>query len=342
MHHSRALYFLVFIVCWSSCASPEPGPKPDAVGTLSLIQDSTLASWGDSPRQRILDWVGSVTDTAGESFIPVPDRIAVFDNDGTLWPEQPMPSQLLFALDYLRAKASDNPQWSKDPILRAFLVGDKPAIQKAGMKGLAKVMAVSHANIRSSEFSRHVQQWMDTAKEGKFGKRYDVVIYQPMLELMAFLRKKDFKTFIVSGGGADFMRVWAEKAYGIPPYQVVGSYADAKFSLQDSTVIITKTGEGFYLDDKEAKPLAIHRFIGKVPVLCGGNSDGDLAMMQYTASSPYKSLNILLHHTDADREYAYDLKTLSGHLEKALTEATARGWLVVDMKKDFKRIFPFQ
>jgi hypothetical protein len=249
---------------------------------------------------------------------------------------------LIFALDFLRGHASENPGWRNDPDLRMFLDGNKAAIQKAGLKGLEKVMSLSHANVRSEEFNRRVQQWVDTAKDARFGKRYVDETYQPMLELLSFLRKNDFKTFIVSGGGADFMRVWTEKAYGIPPYQVVGSYGDAKFSLQDTVGVITKTGEHPYVDDKEGKPVAIHRFIGKLPVLCGGNSDGDLAMMQYTASSPYKSLNILLHHTDADREYAYDLKTLSGHLEKALTEARARGWLVVDMKTDFKKIFPFQ
>jgi phosphoglycolate phosphatase-like HAD superfamily hydrolase len=332
--------FLTAIIILFSCAEPEP--KPDPIGTVTVIRDSLLPSWGEAPRQRILGWVRVVTDSTGKDFIPLPDRIAVFDNDGTLWPEQPMPNQLLFALDYLHVNAADNPLWGKDPVLNAFINGDKVAIQKAGLKGLGKVMALSHANISSDDFATHVQQWVDTAKEGKFGKHYVEVIYQPMLELLGLLRSKGFKTFIVSGGGADFMRVWAEKAYGIPPYQVVGSYGDVKFSLKDSTAIITKTGENLYVDDKEGKPEAIHRFIGKVPVLCGGNSDGDLAMMQYTASSKYKSLNILLHHTDADREYAYDIKTLSGHLEKALTEADTRGWLVVDMKKDFKRIFPFQ
>jgi len=335
----RYLLAILAILSLSAC---KPSAEPAQVEASVFKKDSSLLSWAEAPRSRILDWLSSVTDTKGKDFILESDRIAVFDNDGTLWPEQPMPNQLLFALDFLKAGSADHPEWKKDPLLKPFLEGDKPAIQKAGMKGLGQVMSISHANVPVDAFEARVQQWADTARERKFGKKYVEAVYQPMLELLGLLRENGFKTFIVSGGGADFMRAWTEKTYGIPPYQVVGSYADAKFSLQDSTVILTKTGEGFYLDDKEAKPLAIHRFIGKVPVLCAGNSDGDLAMMQYTASSKYKSLNILLHHTDADREYAYDLKTLSGHLEKALIEANTRGWLVVDMKKDFKRIFPFQ
>jgi phosphoglycolate phosphatase-like HAD superfamily hydrolase len=289
-----------------------------------------------------MNWVAEVTDSTGKYYIPEADRIAVFDNDGTLWPEQPVPNQLVYAIDYVRSQADQHPEWSKDAALKAFIDGDPDALRKGGKKGLGKLMAISHAGMSETAFNEHVQQWIDTAKDKKFGKLYRELVYQPMLELLQHLRENGFKNFIVSGGGADFMRVWTEKVYGIPPYQVVGSYAGAKFELHDSIPVITKLPQDLYVDDKEGKPVAIHRFIGKVPVFCGGNSDGDLAMMQYTAGSKYKPMNVLIYHTDAEREYKYDLDALSGYLEKALVEARARGWVVVDMKNDFRRIFPFE
>jgi phosphoglycolate phosphatase-like HAD superfamily hydrolase len=324
-----------------SCSQDTPKNTITDVQTVVLL-DSPLKSWADAPRTRIMDWVKEVTDSTGKQYIPEADRIAVFDNDGTLWPEQPIPNQLVYAIDFVRSQASQHPEWRKDAALKAFIDGDPDAIRKAGKKGLGKLMAISHSGMSETVFNEHVQQWIDTAKDKKFGKLYKDLVYEPMLELLEHLRNHGFKTFIVSGGGADFMRVWTEKVYGIPPYQVVGSYAGAKFELKDSVPVIIKLPQELYVDDKEGKPVAIHRFIGKVPVLCGGNSDGDLAMMQYTAGSKYKPMNVLLYHTDAEREYQYDLKTLSGHLEKALVEARARGWLVVDMKSDFRRIFPFE
>jgi phosphoglycolate phosphatase-like HAD superfamily hydrolase len=324
-----------------SCGQETPRNTITEVQTVILL-DSPLKSWADGPRTRILNWVREVTDSTGKNYIPEADRIAVFDNDGTLWPEQPIPNQLAFAIDFVRSQAGQHPQWMKDPALKALIASDPDALNKAGKKGLAKVMAISHSGMSVAVFNEHVQQWIDTAKDNKFGRLYKDLVYQPMLELLEHLRDNGFKTFIVSGGGADFMRVWTEQVYGIPPYQVVGSYMGAKFELKESTPVITKLPQDVYSDDKEAKPIAIHRFIGKVPVFCGGNSDGDLAMMQYTAGSKYKPMNVLLYHTDAEREYQYDLKTLSGYLEKALVEARARGWVVVDMKSDFRRIFPFE
>ena len=337
----KFIVFLCSLVMLLSCGQETPKNTITDVQTVVLL-DSPLKSWADGPRTRIMNWVEEVTDSTGKHYIPEADRIAVFDNDGTLWPEQPVPNQLVYAIDFVRSQADQHPEWAKDAALKAFIDGHPDALRKAGKKGLGKLMAISHSGMSETAFNEHVQQWIDTAKDKKFGKPYRELVYQPMLELLEQLRENGFKNFIVSGGGADFMRVWTEKVYGIPPYQVVGSYSGAKFELKDSTPVITKLPQDLYVDDKEGKPVAIHRFIGKVPVFCGGNSDGDLAMMQYTAGSKYKPMNVLIYHTDAEREYQYDLKTLSGHLEKALVEAKARGWVVVDMKNDFRRVFPFE
>jgi phosphoglycolate phosphatase-like HAD superfamily hydrolase len=328
---------LILVSSLSSCRHHQPAtPLKDAA------RADVLVSWAETPRQAIESWVKAVTDTASADFIPEADRIAVFDNDGTLWPEQPVPTQLIFAVDYLKARAEDNPVWQKDPVLKTVLEGGLSSLGKIGEAGLAKVMAVSHSGITEQQFSEAVKKWVDTTLDPRFRKPYSQVVYQPMLELLKYLRENEFKTFIVSGGGADFMRPWTEEVYGIPPYQVVGSYEEAVYELKDGKPVIIKIAGKPFFDDAAAKPVAIHRFIGKVPVFCGGNSDGDQAMMQYTSGSKYKSLCVLLHHTDSIREYAYDVKTLSGHLETALEEAKLKNWLVIDMQKDFKRIFPFE
>lgn len=301
-----------------------------------------LSSWSDSTRLLIETWVKDVTDTSSTNFIPVVDRIAVFDNDGTLWPEQPVPNELIFAIANLKALAPAHPEFQKDSVLKGVLNGDLTPMKKSGVTGLLKLMAASHSNQTEDAFNAAVRTWIDTAKDGKFHKTYKEVIYQPMVELLGYLRANDFKTFIVSGGGVDFMRVWSEEAYGIPSYQVIGSYAAVKYDVVDGKPVITKTADAPYIDDKSGKPQAIHQFIGKVPVFCAGNSDGDQAMMQYTSGSKYKSMCMILHHTDSIREYEYDLKTLSGHLETALVEAKEKDWLVIDMKKDFKKIFVFE
>jgi phosphoglycolate phosphatase-like HAD superfamily hydrolase len=337
----RFITCLIVFSAINSCNQEIPKNSITDVQTVVLL-DSPMKSWSDAPRSRIMNWVEDITDSTSKNYIPEADRIAVFDNDGTLWPEQPLPNQLVYAIDFARSQTGQHPEWMNDPVLKGFITGDSGVLKKAGKKDLARIMAISHSGMSETDFHDHVQRWIDTAKDVRFGMRYKDLVYQPMLELLEHLKNHGFKNFIVSGGGADFMRAWTEQVYGIPPYQVVGSYSGAKFELKDSTPVITKLSEDLYVDDKEGKPIAIHRFIGKVPVLCGGNSDGDLAMMQYTAGSKYKSMNVLLYHTDAQREYQYDLKTLSGHLEKALVEARARGWVVVDMKKDLRRIFPFE
>jgi hypothetical protein len=328
-----------FFISFFSCRQPTEQTTSEIVD--SSLKQYSLDAWADSPRTRIETWVSNITDSTSVDFIPVRDRIAVFDNDGTLWPEQPVPNQAAYAFDYIKAVSASHPEWKKNPVLNGVVEGNMGPLQKAGLKGLFDIVNVSHTNVTTDAFNRSVRQWIDTAKDRKFNQRYKDLIYLPMVQLLEYLRANDFKTFIVSGGGADFMRVWCEEAYGIPPYQVIGSYGQLKYEIIEGKPIITKAEGDVYVDDKAGKPAAIHRFIGKVPVFCGGNSDGDQAMMQYTSGSSYKSLCVLLHHTDAVREYAYDKKTLSGHLETALDEAAAKGWMVVDMKNDFRKIFAF-
>ena len=334
---------MTMVAALLACSPNQEKEKAENQKTLAEQSESKglLPSWNKEARSRILTWLNDVTEDSSPEFIPAEDRIAVFDNDGTLWPEQPIPNQLQFAVDYLKARWNEHPEWAKSPVLSGVIKGDLTALKKAGMEGLIEVIDASHAGITETDFNKNVEVWTDTAKNEHFDQLYVDIVYQPMLELLEALRKRDFKIFIVSGGGADFMRVWTEEKYGIPPYQVVGSYGELAYEVKDGEPVITKVAGDIYVDDKGGKPQAIHRFIGKVPVFCGGNSDGDQAMMQYTSSSPYNSMCLILHHTDADREYAYDTITLSGHLESALAEAKEKDWMVVDMKKDFKKMFPF-
>ncbi|PTX44868.1 phosphoserine phosphatase [Christiangramia gaetbulicola] len=337
---TRTSYILyIFFSClFFSCGEQEKKDveKPVAAEEKKSAQ---LQSWASKPQKEILDWLNKVTDSTSSDFIPVKDRIAVFDNDGTLWPEQPWPNQLQFAFDYIRAKKDDHPEWQKDQFLKEISEGNYSGLSKAGVPGVFKAVNASHTAMSEKEFSEAVRKWLDTATNQKFNKKYDALVYQPMLELLELLREHDFKTFIVSGGGADFMRVFTEEVYGIPPYQVIGSYGEVDFEIKDGEPVINKIEGDVYFDDKEAKPKAIHRFIGKRPVFVGGNSDGDQAMMEYASASNYNTMCVLLYHTDDDREYAYDTKTLSGHLETALEKAKEKNWLVINMKEDFLKIF---
>jgi len=338
---TKLLWLPVFLTLFIACNTAENSANLSEK-KIDIDVVETLSAWTDTPRIRIENWVLAVTDSANTDFIPVADRIAVFDNDGTLWSEQPAPFQALFAFDKLKSLAQTHPEFQNDPVLKGIIDGDLEPLKKAGKAGVLKLVNVTHNAEPEAVFKQSVRNWIDTAHDKRFGKLYKENVFLPMLQLLDYLRAHQFKTFIVSGGGADFMRVWAEEVYGIPPYQVVGSYSKAEYAVVDGKPVVTKAAGDLFFDDEEAKPVAIHRFIGKVPVFCGGNSDGDQAMMQYTSGSPYKSLCVLLHHTDAEREYQYDLHTLSGHLEKALVEAKEKNWLVVDMKNDFKKIFGFQ
>lgn len=312
------------------------------VGSVLPEAKVHLSSWSDSTRSLIEGWVNTVTDPASPDFIPVADRIAVFDNDGTLWSEQPIYTQLFFAMDNLKALAPANPSFRKDPVLKGVIEGDMGPLKKAGVPGLLKLVNASHTNQTEDAFNHAVLAWLDTAKDKRFGRSFRETVYTPMIELLEYLRANDFKTFIVSGGGADFMRAFSEEVYGIPPYQVIGSYGEAKYEVVNGKPALTKISGAPFVDDKAGKPVGIHRFIGKVPVFCAGNSDGDQAMLQYTAGSKYKGFCMIIHHTDSAREYQYDSPSSIGHLEKALVEAKEKNWLIVDMKRDFKKIFAFQ
>jgi phosphoglycolate phosphatase-like HAD superfamily hydrolase len=292
-------------------------------------------------KQAIIDFVGRVTAQGGANFVPVPERIAVFDNDGTLWTEQPFYFQLAFAFDQIKLMAPRHPEWKTTQPFKALLDKDIKALAAAGEKGLLEIVAVTHTGMTTDEFSKSVLDWTATARHPRFNRPYTELVFQPMLELLAYLRENGFKTFVVSGGGVEFMRPWMEKVYGIPPEQVVGSSGVVKFQMgADGKPSLLKTAKIEFVDDGPGKPVGINRFIGRRPIFAFGNSDGDLQMLQWTTAGSGARFAGIVHHTDADREYAYDRQSKIGKLDKALDEATAKGWTVVDMKRDWKAVFP--
>jgi len=302
-----------------------------------------LPSWNDgSPKRAVLDFVRRVSTDGTADFVPPPERIAVFDNDGTLWPEYPLPFQAAFLVDRIRDRAPADPALRADPMVAALLRGDLATLLAGDRhEGLLHVVGLTHAGLTVEEFQAAVAAWLESAEHPRFHERYDRLTYQPMQELLAFLRASGFKTWIVSGGGADFMRVWSERVYGIPPEQVIGTTGRTRFELRDDGPALVKTLDHLFVDDKAGKPAAIHQFLGRRPIACFGNSDGDLAMLQYTTiGNPRPALGMIVHHTDAEREYAYDANPQgTGRLVEALAEAPRRGWAVVDMKRDWARVF---
>jgi phosphoserine phosphatase len=302
-----------------------------------------LPSWNDGPaKQAILAFIARVTKEGSPDFLPLAERIAVHDNDGTLWPENPMPFQAAFAIDELKRRTLIEPKLASDPMVQAALAGNFAELLKGKhFDGLLRVAALTHAGMTIDEFRDAVEAWLTSARHPRYGRPYDELTYQPMQELLRLLRANGFKNFIVSGGGADFMRVWVERVYGIPSEQVVGSTARTTFELRESGPVLIKTLDYLFVNDKEGKPVGIHQFIGRRPTICCGNSDGDHAMLQYTTiNNPSSSFGLIVHHTDSEREYAYDAETKStGKLVEALKEAPQRGWLVVDMKQDWNAIF---
>ncbi|MGM0688804.1 MAG: 2'-5' RNA ligase family protein [Bacillota bacterium] len=302
-----------------------------------------LPSWNDGPsKQGILTFITRVTKKGSPDFLPLAERIAVFDNDGCLWPENPMPFQAAFAIDELNRHIISEPGLALDPMVQTALAGDlEKLLAGEHYDGLMHVLALTHAGMTTDEFRDAVEAWLASARHSRYDRPYDELTYQPMQELLRLLRANGFKNFIVSGGGADFMRVWVERVYGIPPEQVVGSTARTTFELRDSGPVLTKTLDHLFVNDREGKPVGIHQFIGRRPVVCCGNSDGDHAMLQYTTiNNPRPSFGLIVHHTDGEREYAYDSKTKStGKLVEALKEAPRRGWIVVNMKEDWNTIF---
>lgn len=300
-----------------------------------------LPSWVEGPvKTAILAYVARVTAVDAPDFIPPPERIAVFDNDGTLWPENPIPFQAAFIKDRLKEGIREHPGWLLEPAVQSAIKMDIPALVADGHRGLLRLVALTHSGMTTEAFTDRVNRWMHTARHPRWNRPYDACIFQPMLELLRYLRAHGFKTFIVSGGGADFIRVWSERVYGIPPEQVVGSHGKVSFEVRDGEAIFHKSMDGIFVDDREGKPVGIHQFIGRRPVLAFGNSDGDKAMLEYTTlGNPHPSLGLILHHTDAEREYAYDAEPRStGKLVEALAEAPERGWVVVDMARDWETV----
>ena len=319
-----------------------------STGTLGAVpasaQGDPLPSWNDgSAKQSIVDFVARTTTVGGRDWVPVPERIATFDNDGTLWTEQPMYFQIIFAMDRVKAMVARHPEWRTTEPFRSVLADDRAQLAALGEKGMLEIVAATHAGLTTAEFRQAVLDWLATARHPRFKRPYTDLVYQPMLELLAFLRANQFKTFIVSGGGIDFMRPWTERTYGIPPEQVVGSSGVTKYVMQaPDRPVLLKEPKVEFIDDGPGKAEGINRFIGRRPVFAFGNSDGDQQMLEWTAAGGGARFMGLVHHTDAVREYAYDRNSPIGRLDKAWDEAIRRKWLVVDMKADWKVIYPFE
>jgi phosphoglycolate phosphatase-like HAD superfamily hydrolase len=302
-----------------------------------------LTSWNDgSSKQAIVEFVAKVTRQGGPDFVTPADRIATFDNDGTLWAEQPLYFQFLFAIDRVGALAPQHPEWKDKEPFASLLRGDLKAALAGGERAILEIVMATHSAMTPDEFDKIVKDWLATARHPTTKRPYTEMVYQPMIELLGYLRANGFKTFIVSGGGTDFMRAFAENAYGIPPEQVIGSSGKLKFELRDGKPVLVKLPAIEFIDDKDEKPIAIQKFIGRRPIAAFGNSDGDLQMLQWTCGASGPRFCLYVHHTDAEREWAYDRVSHIGRLDRGLDEAKAKGWTVVNMKSDWRKVFQFQ
>jgi hypothetical protein len=342
--NSVLLFGFIFLItsCQSVDSNQDKGQEPTEIAQKEQ-NDNPLPSWNDgATKQAIIDFVEKTTTEGSPDFIPVEDRIATFDNDGNLWSEQPLYFQFLFAVDRLKAMADDHPEWQTQQPFKALLEDDHKTALAGGTKSILEIVMTTHARMTTEEFDATVKEWLATSKHPKTGMHYNEMIYQPMVELLDYLRAHDYKTFIVSGGGIDFMRAWVEEAYGIPPYQVVGSSGKLAFQINESgEPVLMKQAELNFIDDKDGKPIGIHQHIGKRPIIASGNSDGDYQMLQWTtAGEGYPRLGLLLHHTDSVREFAYDRESHVGRLNNGLDDAEKMGWLVIDMKEDWNRVYP--
>jgi len=307
------------------------------------VEITVLPSWNEgTTKDAIIAYVTAVTDEKSNNYIPIPDRIATFDNDGNLWAEQPAYFQLFFAMDRVKAMATEHPEWKDEQPFKAVLEDDMATLKELGMKGIGEILMTTHAGNTTVEFDALVKEWIATAEHPTKNVGYDELVYQPMLELLQYLRANGFKTYIVSGGGVDFMRAFVSPIYGIPSEQILGSRIKTEFDYNNGDPMIKRLPELDYYDDKDGKPLNIQKIIGKKPVFSSGNSDGDLQMMQWAASNKYKSFMLYVHHTDSIREWAYDRDSHIGRLDKGLDQAISDGWTVIDMEKDWKVIYPFE
>lgn len=307
----------------------------------SAQSDDVLPSWNDGqPKQSIIAFVAKVTQENSPDFVPPAERIAVFDNDGTLWAEQPMYVQLFFAVDRVKTLAPQHPEWKQQEPFASLLRGDVKAALAGGEHAMLEIVMATHAGMTTEEFENVVQDWIATAKHPTTGRLYTEMVYQPMLELLTYLRANGFKTFIVSGGGIEFLRPWVETVYGIPPEQVVGSSIKTKYAVRDGQPALLRLPELNFIDDKAGKPVGIHQHIGRRPIAALGNSDGDLEMLQWTTAGNGPRFALYVHHTEAEREWAYDRDASFGRLDKGLDEARVKGWTVVDMRRDWKVIYP--
>ncbi|NOQ63783.1 MAG: haloacid dehalogenase-like hydrolase [Methyloprofundus sp.] len=312
-----------------------------ALPTAQIIDP--LPSWNEGQsKTNIIHFVNTVTNPLNPDYVPANERIATFDNDGTLWSEQPIYFQLLFAIDRVKQLAPQHPEWQYTQPFKAVLENDKQALLAAGKKGLLELIMATHAGLTSAEFTQIVKNWLATAKHPKFNRPYTELVFQPMLELLSYLRANEFKTYIVSGGGIEFMRPWVESVYGIPPEQVIGSSIKTKFEIRDNKPVLVRLAKINFFNDKADKPVAINQQIGRRPIAAFGNSDGDLQMLQWTAAGAGARFMMLIHHTDALREYAYDKDSHIGKLDQAMDFAQQGNWTVVDMQKDWEVIYPAQ
>jgi phosphoserine phosphatase len=342
-----------FTVLWAAlaacvivgCNPPARDAAAPAAATppASSVPAVPLPSWNDGPAKKtLIDFVGRTTREGAPDFVPATERVAVFDNDGTLWAEHPMYIQLAFALDRIKALAPKHPEWKTTAPFKGVLEGDLKAVLAGGPQDLMTLLAASHTGNTTEEFAAIVAEWIRVAQHPITKRRYDEMVYQPMLEVLAYLRSHGYKTFIVSGGGVEFMRPWVERVYGIPPEQVVGSRVKVKYEVRDGTPVLARLAEIDLNDDKAGKPVGIHQVIGRRPTIAFGNSDGDFEMLEWTTSAKGPRLGVLVHHTDAEREWAYDRESPIGRLARGLDEGPKRGWVLVDMKNDWKVIYPFQ
>jgi hypothetical protein len=309
-------------------------------GTTLRGADDPLASWNDGlPKRVVLDFVAKVTKKGSPEFVRAEGRIAVFDNDGTLWCEQPEYVQAAFVRDRVRALAPEHPEWKVTQPFKTLLEGDRKRLAELGERGMVELVLATHAGMTDEDFARLVHDWVASARHPRFERPYTQCVYRPMLELLAYLRTNGFETFVVSGGGVEFMRVWSTSVYGIPPEQVIGSTIRTRYELRGDKPVLIRLPEVDFIDDKAGKPVAIGKFIGRRPIAAFGNSDGDYEMLRYVTSAPGARLGLIVHHTDAEREYAYDRDSPVGRLGRALDEAPARGWTVVDMRRDWRIVF---